>query len=99
MTQMSHSSDGSLSVQLFSFKNYSDILNSADYTGTITISASSALFPNNPVANWTSLSDGEYMAENTTWALDNYVLRPNVAVQKVTNDFTAGRQVHSDGFV
>ena len=86
-------------MQLFSFKNYSDILNSADYTGTITISASSALFPNNPVANWTSLSDGEYMAENTTWALDNYVLRPNVAVQKVTNDFTAGRQVHSDGFV
>ena len=86
-------------MQLFSFKNYSDILDSADYTGTITISASSALFPNNPVANWTWLSDGEYMAENTTWALDNYVLRPNVAVKKVTNNFAAARRVHSNEFV
>ena len=75
------SSDGGLSVQLFSFQNDGDLYDSADYAGPI--SPSRAAFPNNPMNNWNWLANGTYLATNTSWALENYVLRPNVTVQKV----------------
>ena len=68
-------------MQLFSFQNDGDLYDSADYAGPI--SPSRAAFPNNPMNNWNWLANGTYLATNTSWALENYVLRPNVTVQKV----------------
>ncbi|ETW76575.1 hypothetical protein HETIRDRAFT_328861, partial [Heterobasidion irregulare TC 32-1] len=76
-----HNSDGSLSVQLFSFQNDSDLFGSADYAVAISPPQGFFLFPNNTMNNWNWLANDTFLATNTSWALQNYVLRPNVTVQ------------------
>ena len=82
-TDLVDSSDGSLSVQLFSFQNDSDLFGSADYAVAISPPQGFFLFPNNTMNNWNWLANDTFLATNTSWALQNYVLRPNVAVHAV----------------